>query len=253
VTRPTGSPPGHFGAADRRPSARSWSPASDRQARGEQRRQRVAAAHEQLTEGVARLVEGEQWRAMLAAAARSHDYSWRNVVLILAQRSEARRVAGYRTWQRLGSQVRKGEKGIGVIAPVTYRPAEFIQHPGHPVPLDVGDSGPVDPGRAAVAAHLNPRALQNVPAIDLVVERVEPSPGISLGRPVQRSLQSLDTVLLGGPSHEGTHPPFPAPKRIDEAAALSSPAVMLSARLNRYYGRLRRPPGPPPTSRGHRL
>ena len=31
--------------------------------------------------------------------------------------------------------------------------------------------------------------------------------------------------------------------RTDEAAALLSPAVMLSARLKQYYGRLRRPPG----------
>ena len=41
--------------------------------------------------------------------------------------------------------------------------------------------------------------------------------------------------------------------RTDEAAALPSPAVMLSARLKQYYGRLRRPPGQQSTSRGHRL
>jgi hypothetical protein len=33
---------------------------------------------------------------------------------------------------------------------------------------------------------------------------------------------------------------------MNEAAALPSPAVLLSARVDRYYGRLRRPPGPPP-------
>jgi hypothetical protein len=82
---------------------------------------------------------------------------------------------------------------------------------------------------------------------------VKPSFGVGLGRPVERSLQDLDLVLLGGTSHEGTHRPFPAPKRIDEAAALPSPAVVLSARLNRYYGRLRRPPGSTPTSRFRQL
>src|SRR5688572_24857756 len=41
--------------------------------------------------------------------------------------------------------------------------------------------------------------------------------------------------------------------RIDEAAALPSPAVVLSARLDQYYDRLRRPPGRPFTSRDHRL
>src|SRR6266568_6978985 len=36
---------------------------------------------------------------------------------------------------------------------------------------------------------------------------------------------------------------------MDEVAALPSPRVVLSRRLQRYYGRLRRPPGSPPTSR----
>ena len=90
---------------------------------------------------------------------------------------------------------------------------------------------------------------KHVPAVDLVVERVEPSSGIGLGRPVERSLQVSDRVLLGGTSHDGTHRPFPVTRRMDEAAALPSPAVVLSVRLKRYYGRLRRPPGSPPTSR----
>jgi hypothetical protein len=34
--------------------------------------------------------------------------------------------------------------------------------------------------------------LQDISAEDLVVERVEPSPGIGLGRPVKRSLQISD-------------------------------------------------------------
>ncbi len=55
-----------------------------------------------------------------------------------------------------------------------------------------------------------PRPLQDVPAGDLVVERVEASPRVGLGRPVERSLQFSDSVLLGGASHEGTHQPFPA-------------------------------------------
>jgi antirestriction protein ArdC len=38
--------------------------------------------------------------------------------------AEATRVAGYRTWQALGRQVRRGEHGIAVLAPVTYRTQE---------------------------------------------------------------------------------------------------------------------------------
>ena len=128
-------------------------------------------------------------------------------------------------------------------------PSPVRRRPGHPVLLDVGEGLSVDARRTSVPAHLYPRTPQHVPAMDLVVERMEPSSGVGLGRPVERSLQGLDLVLLGGTSHEGTHQPFPAPKRTDEVAALPSPAVVLSARLNQYYDRLRRPPGSMPTSR----
>ncbi len=73
-----------------------------------------------------------------------------------------------------------------------------------------------------------------------------PSPGAGLGRPVERSLQFSDLVLLGGTSHVGHSPVLPCAQRIDEAAALPSPRVLLSRQLKRYYGRLRRPPGTRP-------
>ncbi|HEU0130978.1 MAG TPA: ArdC-like ssDNA-binding domain-containing protein [Mycobacteriales bacterium] len=82
---------------------------------------RIAALHEQLTERVAGLVHGQQWQAMLTAAARFHDYSLHNLLLIVMQRPDATRVAGYRTWQRVGRQVRKGERGIAIFAPLRYR------------------------------------------------------------------------------------------------------------------------------------
>ncbi len=59
--------------------------------------------------------------AHLRAMARFHDYSFGNIMLIASQRPDATRVAGYRTWQKLGRQVRKGEKGILIIAPIVLR------------------------------------------------------------------------------------------------------------------------------------
>ena len=60
------------------------------------------------------------------------------------------------------------------------------------------------------AAHLNPRPPQDVSAEDLVSYRVEPSPGIGLGRPVKRMLQGPDRIRGrtspdGGTSRNGTH------------------------------------------------
>lgn len=82
---------------------------------------RLERAHDVLTRAVEELVSGEDWAAMLATAGRFHRYSANNVLLIHLQCPQATRVAGYRSWQRLGRQVRRGEKGIAILAPVVYR------------------------------------------------------------------------------------------------------------------------------------
>jgi hypothetical protein len=83
--------------------------------------ERVRALHDRLTAQVEALVSGEDWRRFLTASARFHTYSANNVWLILSQRPDATRVAGYRTWQRLGRQVNRGAKGIAILAPCVFR------------------------------------------------------------------------------------------------------------------------------------
>jgi antirestriction protein ArdC len=48
-------------------------------------------------------------------------YSFGNRLLIWSQRPEATRVAGYRDWQARGRQVKKGETGIAILAPLTRK------------------------------------------------------------------------------------------------------------------------------------
>ena len=74
------------------------------------------------------------------------------------------------------------------------------------------------PGAPLLPAHRDPRAPQDVPAIDLVHERVESPSGIGLGRPVERMLQGTDRIPGtrgshgGGTSRDGTHR-APPPQR----------------------------------------
>ena len=82
---------------------------------------KVAQLHEQITNGVEALVTSEGWAAMLKAAARFHAYSLNNLMLIAMQAPDATQVAGFNTWKALGRQVRKGEKGIAILAPCAYR------------------------------------------------------------------------------------------------------------------------------------
>jgi antirestriction protein ArdC len=50
-----------------------------------------------------------------------HNYSVGNAILIGFQKPDATRVAGFRTWQKLGRHVKKGEHGIAIMAPINYR------------------------------------------------------------------------------------------------------------------------------------
>jgi hypothetical protein len=64
--------------------------------------------HDQLVAAIEGLVSSEEWRAMLEISARFYTYSANDQLLTYLQCPEATRVAGYRAWQRLGRQVRKG-------------------------------------------------------------------------------------------------------------------------------------------------
>jgi antirestriction protein ArdC len=65
--------------------------------------------------------QSDQLTALLKTMARFHRYSLNNVCLISAQRPDATRVAGFHAWRSLGRFVRKGEKGIAILAPIVGR------------------------------------------------------------------------------------------------------------------------------------
>jgi antirestriction protein ArdC len=54
----------------------------------------------------------------LGAMAKFRNYSFGNIMLIARQKPDAIHVAGYRTWTTLGRFVRRGEKGIFILAPM---------------------------------------------------------------------------------------------------------------------------------------
>jgi antirestriction protein ArdC len=74
-----------------------------------------------LVEGIRRLTTSERWQEWLKVQARFHRYSFNNTLLIQLQCHEATRVAGFQAWRKLGRNVRKGEKAIWILAPVTRK------------------------------------------------------------------------------------------------------------------------------------
>ena len=80
----------------------------------------VQSGFEQL-ESALQNGKSDQLKAYLSTMARFHNYSFRNLVMIWSQREDATKVAGFRTWQKLGRNVKKGEKGIAIFAPMRFK------------------------------------------------------------------------------------------------------------------------------------
>lgn len=70
-----------------------------------------------LKEGVDGIQQSDNFRRFLLTMSKFHDYSIGNLILIMMQRPNATRVAGFSTWKNLGRWVKKGERGIAILAP----------------------------------------------------------------------------------------------------------------------------------------
>ena len=100
------------------PAKRRERSAEERAAAAEASRVRVEEAVGRIDEGVRALRDGDGWRRFLSQSAKFHRYSFGNLLLIGAQNPQATRVASYRKWLSLDRQVRRGEHGLKVLAPV---------------------------------------------------------------------------------------------------------------------------------------
>src|SRR5467141_2220153 len=91
--------------------------------KGEQAKQIASKAIEQLRQAL-EAGHSERLKEYLAAMGRFRRYSWHNVMLIASQKPNATHVAGFYAWHKLGRFVKKGEKGILILAPIIRKKAE---------------------------------------------------------------------------------------------------------------------------------
>lgn len=89
----------------------------------EQAKQITSKAIEELSHALEAGHSG-MLKEYLGALARFHRYSLHNVMLIASQKPTATHVAGFNAWHKLGRFVKKGEKGILILAPVIRKRAE---------------------------------------------------------------------------------------------------------------------------------
>ena len=98
-----------------------WISGADSQQERSPREQRLDEALEILVQGFEEITESDGFQGYLEAMSRFHQYSYGNVLMIMSQRPDATRVAGYRQWQQLGRQVKAGERGIRIFVPYKQR------------------------------------------------------------------------------------------------------------------------------------
>ena len=67
------------------------------------------------------LIDNNDWTNYLRFISSQHKYSWFNNLLIFLQDPESTYVRGYKQWQAIGRQVRKGESAIDILAPQIAR------------------------------------------------------------------------------------------------------------------------------------
>ena len=91
----------------------------------ETRGKKVKSILKKLEEGVKDLFTSEKYKQYLSTMSKFHHYSFNNTILIAMQKPEATLVAGYTAWkQKFHRQVKKGEKGITILAPVKLKEKE---------------------------------------------------------------------------------------------------------------------------------
>lgn len=85
-------------------------------------KQKVQEITEKLEQGIKELFESEKYKAYLNTMSKFHNYSFNNTMLIAMQKPDATLVAGFKAWQKnFDRHVKKGEKGIRILAPAPYK------------------------------------------------------------------------------------------------------------------------------------
>ena len=148
----------------------------DPKAAAEARKQEMDQMAQKLEAGVKDVFQGENYKAYLDFCAKMPRYSINNQILIMMQKPDATMCQSFTGWKEMGRFVKKGEKGIRVMAPAPYkmeREQDKMGADGKPV-LDK-DGEPV---KEVVEVKVN--AFKPVSTFDISQTEGEPVPRLGV-------------------------------------------------------------------------
>ena len=77
---------------------------------------------EKLEQGILNIFNSQDYKNHLKVMSKFHNYSFNNQILIYLQNPNATFLKGYKGWQNeFDRQVKKGEKGITILAPIPIK------------------------------------------------------------------------------------------------------------------------------------
>ena len=90
--------------------------------------EKIKAALNRIEDCLATINTDEDWLNFLCFQAQFYNYSFGNAMLIFSQNPNATYVKGYKAWNQLGRYVKKGSKGLAILAPC-IRKVEVFKEP----------------------------------------------------------------------------------------------------------------------------
>lgn len=88
---------------------------------------KTAQAFDMIEQGVKDVYSSDKFKNYLSCLSKFHNYSLKNILLILYQNPNATHVAGYSAWKyNFNRQVNKGEKGLLILAPFPAKETRMI-------------------------------------------------------------------------------------------------------------------------------
>lgn len=162
----------------------------DPKAAAEARKQEMDQMAEKLEAGVKDVFQGENYKAYLDFCAKMPRYSINNQILIMMQKPDATMCQSFTGWKEMARFVKKGEKGIRVMAPAPYKiEREQDKLDGNGKPMLDADGEPV---KEKVEVKVN--AFKPVSTFDISQTDGEPVPRLGVDELVG-TVEGYETLM----------------------------------------------------------
>lgn len=91
-------------------------------------KEKVAEAYKLIEQGIKVITSSDKYQEFLKFSSNFYNYSLNNQILIWAQKPTATLVAGFGAWKKMGRYVKKGEKGIRILAPIHVKATKQLEN-----------------------------------------------------------------------------------------------------------------------------